>query len=319
MSTNKVDLQKNEIMEMLEKHEFPSADIVLYQKNERVTDYLVDDRYILRISRSELSEKVRLEKVQSVMFVPKMHISGTFNASGENYHFIIIDFVKGEELLGVLQMLTLEQSIQIGKDIAKFLDDLHMVTDCSYDIGHYIPTIPRFRYSWRKGHLEYIESLRNSLSDLNLKVESKTVILSAFEYIRANADSLDYQSGPKFLHNDLHPKNIIINQGKLAGIIDWECSQYGEVDFEIVHLFHWGIYPSKPEERFDSILKSLFENYACIKQVPNIEKRLTIYQLEHELNQLIWSGMSQEELRIQRINGWLNNQIEDLLNNWSKK
>lgn len=319
MSHNKINRHKNEIMHLLENYAFPFSEIIPFQENDRVTDYLIDDKYILRISRSELSEKERIELVQSIPYVPKIHISGTFDASGVGHHFIVIDYVKGEELLSVLHILTPEQSDRIGKDIAIFLTELNKISDSRYDIGHYVPTIPRFNESWLEGHLKYIESLKIGLSGMLLSKESETAILSAFEYILENIQCLEYQGGSKILHNDLHPKNIIINQGRLAGIIDWECSQYGEADFEITHLFHWCIFPEKPEERFDSLLKSIFENIENIKLVPKIEKRLTIYQLEHELNQLIWNGIHQEELRVRRIYGWLNGQIEQLINCWSMK
>jgi len=319
MSQYKLDLHRNEIVEMLGKYKFPFTMIVLFQENERVTDYLIDDTYILRISESELSEKGRIEFVQSITYVPKIHLSGTFDVSGITHHFIVIDYVKGEELLDVLHILTPMQEVQIGKDIASFLMDLHRISDSKYDIGHYVPTIPSVSESWQNGHIKYVESLRIGLSGRVFKCESKAAILSAFEYIHENIRSLEYQAGPRILHNDLHLKNIIINQGKLAGIIDWECSQYGEADFEIVHLFHWCIYPMNLEERFDSILRSLFENIEYLKQIPNIEKRLTIYQLEHELNQLIWNGINQEEMRIRRINGWLNGQIENLIHRWKVK
>lgn len=63
-------------------------------------------------------------------------------------------------------------------------------------------------------------------------------------------------------------------------------------------------------------LKSIVENLQAVSDVPNIEKRLTIYQLEHELNQLIWNDWKQEEERMRRINGWLNGQVGVLLKKW---
>lgn len=127
---------------------------------------------------------------------------------------------------------------------------------------------------------------------------------------------MEYQTGAKLLHNDFHPKNIIIHEGRLAGIIDWECSQFGESDFELTHLLHWYIYPSTPDNNLELLLKSVAENLKIASNVPNIEKRLTIYQLEHELNQLIWNGNKQEEERIQRINGWLDGQVDTLFRKW---
>ena len=112
---------------------------------------------------------------------------------------------------------------------------------------------------------------------------------------------------------DFHPKNIIILEDRLAGIIDWECSQFGEADFELAHLVHWCIYPTIPDNNLSLYLKSIVKNLQSISGVPNLEKRLTIYQLEHELNQLIWNGLKQEEERMQRINGWLSGQIHAFL------
>ena len=102
----------------------------------------------------------------------------------------------------------------------------------------------------------------------------------------------------------------------MAGIIDWECSQFGEADFELAHLFHWCIYPPTPDHKFGLMLKSIVDYLRIVLDIPNIEKRLTIYQLEHELNQLIWNGKKQEEERMRRIYGWLNGQVEVLWEKW---
>jgi aminoglycoside phosphotransferase (APT) family kinase protein len=310
-------LQISEIYEILKTRNISTGVIELYQKNDRIIDYLIDNKYILRISKSVLDEQLKHDRVKSVSFVPKIHSSGSFTASGRNYYFLITDYVQGNDLYSVLQKLTDEQSIKIGKEIAQFLIELHSITDSSYDIGHYVATIPRYNRSWKEGHLEYIKSLRIGLSEMNTNSKSERIISSAFDYIYANINCLEYQAGAKLLHNDFHPKNIIIYKGRLAGIIDWECSQFGEADFELAHLFHWCIY--SPNDTFELLLKSIFENFINTLNVPNIEKRLTIYQLEHELNQLIWSGKKQEEERTRRINGWLNGQVEDLLEKWQIK
>lgn len=307
------DLQISEIYEILKTQNISKGVIELYQKNDRIIDYLIDKKYIMRISKSVLNEQMLLERVKSVSFVPQIYSSGSFTALGGNYYFLITDYVQGSDLYSVVQKLTDEQSIKIGKEIAHFLFELHSITDSSYDIGHYIPTIPRYKGSWRDGHLEYIKSIRTDLFEMNTTSKSEKIIASAFDYINENINCLEYQMGAKLLHNDFHPENIIIDKGGLAGIIDWECSQFGEPDFELAHLFHWCIYPPKPDGRFELLLKSILENYMNKLNVPNIEKRLTIYQLEHELNQLIWNGNKQEEERMQRINGWLNGQVEDLL------
>jgi aminoglycoside phosphotransferase (APT) family kinase protein len=312
-------LQIGEIYEILKTRNISTGVIRLYRKDDRIVDYLLDNKYILRISKSMPDEQMKQDRVKQISFVPKIQTSGSFSVSGQNYYFLITDYVKGTDLYSVLQKLTDEQNIIIGREIAQFLIELHSITGPAYDIGHYIAAIPKYKQSWKDGHLDYVKSLRIALSAMNAQSKSEKIISSAFDYIYANVNCLEYQAGARLLHNDFHPKNIIIYKRGLAGIIDWECSQFGEEDFELTHLFHWCIYPLKPDDKYELLLKSVFENLTTISNVPNIEKRLTIYQLEHELNQLVWNGRKQEKERIQRINGWLNGKIEDLLEKWQKK
>lgn len=310
------ELQIDEIYKKINIRDFFTSEIELFQKNNRVVDYLLGDQYILRISKFILDEKVKFERVKSISYVPKIHSSGEFTISGQKYYYLISDYVQGHDLWNVVQQLTDEQKDNIGVEIAKFLNELHSITDTDYDIGHYIPTIPNYKKSWKDGHVDYTKLLRNNLSEIDIELNSKNIISKSFDYIHDNISCLEHQSGAKLLHNDFHPKNIIIYKGKLAGVIDWECSQFGEADFELSHLFHWCIYPSIPENNLELLLKSVVENFSIASNVPDLGKRLTIYQLEHELNQLIWNGKSQENERVQRLNGWLNGKVESLFEKW---
>ena len=258
---------------------------------------------------------MKLERVKELSLAPKVLIANSFEHLGNRYYFIVYDYLVGDDLDSVIPYLSAEHSIQIGKDLVEFIAKLNTFNDPFYDIGHYIPTIPRYEYSWQQGHLKYIQYLRDNLETINMSVKNKEVVSLALIYIYQHIDCLKYQEGPKLLHNDLHPKNIIIDQNKLVGIIDWECSQFGELDFELSHLFHWCIYPSIPEKNFELLLKTVFKGFMSTHQHPDISQRLTIYQLEHELNQIIWNSTAIDE-RIIRIKGWLNGQLIDLISKW---
>ncbi len=313
MSQGDIIISINDVYEALNKQNINVNVIEECRLNGNFAVYLVDEQYILRISDSIPEELRKLERIRSIRLTPKIHYTGTFVASGKEYDYLMVDYVKGSELFGVLRELTQEQSLLLGRDIADFLTDLHSITDACYDIGHYIPTVPRFAGSWKEGHLEYIKILRSSLSDALIR---ENIVTQAFDYLERNIDCLEYQAGAKLLHNDFHPKNIIVQDGRLSGVIDWECSQYGEADFELAHLFQWSIYPPENGCQFELLLKSLIETLGITKEVPMLAKRLTIYQLEHELNQMVWSGGQQVEERLQRIEGWLKGQVEELFNKW---
>jgi aminoglycoside phosphotransferase (APT) family kinase protein len=123
---------------------------------------------------------------------------------------------------------------------------------------------------------------------------------------------LDFQTGPKLLHNDFHPKNMLLYQGKFSGVIDWECSQFGEADFELCHLIHWCLYPSKSNMDCRTFLRALFEASPTCTQVPDLAQRLTIYQIEHEIQQIIWHGSEDESWRIPRLVCWMDGCVDDL-------
>lgn len=302
-----------EIIKLLKSHDIDPENIVLFQENRRVQDYLIDGKYLLRFSKSPLDEVEKLQRVEVLEQAPKVYATGIWPFQGQETHYMICDYFQGKDLFSALPDLTEADMISLGREIILFLDDLHKITDDSYDIGHYVPTIPRTRKTWRQGHEAYMETLKESLVEFDLDQASRTIIDTAFAHMKANLDCLDTQLGARLLHNDLHPKNIIVKEGKLAGIIDWECAQFGEPDFELAHLVHWSLYPPEGGVSFAPLLKEVLAPFARRYTYEVLEKRLTLYQLEHELNQLVWNGKKQLAERIPRLEGWLNHKIGDLL------
>jgi len=148
---------------------------------------------------------------------------------------------------------------------------------------------------------------------LHLKPDSVQVIERANQYLQASIRGLDNQTGPKLLHNDFYPKNTLLNKGKFSGVIDWECSQYGEADFDLCHWFHWCLYPPNFSINFRQFLHALFEAGPKCTQVPNLEQRMTIYQIEHELQQIIWRGSEAESWRVPRLVRWVEGAVDGLL------
>jgi aminoglycoside phosphotransferase (APT) family kinase protein len=138
------------------------------------------------------------------------------------------------------------------------------------------------------------------------------VFESAYRFLQASVAALDFQTGPKLLHNDFHPKNILLQQGKFSGVIDWECSQFGEADFELCHFIHWCLYPPQPDINFRTFLRALFAAAPQCTQVPNLAQRLTIYQIEHEIQQIVWNASQAESWRVPRLMRWMDGDVDDL-------
>ena len=290
------------------------VEVKFYHGNARTSNYLVDGKLMLRLSKSILVEVEKLQRVADTIKTPKVHAAGTFEINDATYYYTLIDFVNGLELWDSLSMLSVEQKYQLGVEIAEFLTELHGIKGQAYDIGHYIPTIPSWTGSWQEGHQRYVEYLEKYLPLEQLEILSQAVVKKAFAFIKTNIDVLIYQSGAVMLHNDLHPKNVIIADGQLTGVIDWECSQFGEADFELTNLFQWQIYPpTTARHDLVALLQGVMKNLPSVAKIPHFATRMTIYQLEEELNQLIWHGKSAEVERAKRIQGWLDGKVDELL------
>jgi aminoglycoside phosphotransferase (APT) family kinase protein len=258
-------------------------------------------------------EQDKFRRVAGLKFVPQILHSGTLEINSSSIYYTILTMLPGDDLVNLYGKTPIEQQKQLGRDVTKFMDALHEITGPKYEIGLYIPIISPFSGSWRDSHQRYWEILEQQSGELNLTPESNQVFNNAFQFLRASAATLDYQSSPKLLHNDLHPKNILHHQEKFSGVIDWECSQFGEADFELCHLIHWCVYPPQPDIDFRPFLRALFQSAPKCTKVPYLAQCLTIYQIEHEIQQIIWHGKDVVALRVPRIAHWLVGGDNDLL------
>lgn len=276
--------------------------------------FFINQEFQLRVSESSMTvEQIKFQRVSAINMTPKILYTGTLESRSKPIFHIILTMLPGNDFVDGFDEITTTQQEQIGRDVACFLDTIHAYNSSDYDIGLYVPIIAQFSGTWRDGHQRYWEILQQEATQLSLNPESVQIFKKAFHFLQDSSAVLDYQNGPKLLHNDFHPKNTLIHQGRFSGVIDWECSQFGEADFDLTHLIHWCLYPPKPTINFRPFLKAFFQSKPKCTQVPDLAKRLTIYQIEHEIQQIIWQGSEAEALRIPRLIHWLNGGVDELI------
>jgi aminoglycoside phosphotransferase (APT) family kinase protein len=276
--------------------------------------FFINQEFLLRVSETSMTlEQEKFRRIATFNFVPKIIHFGTLQRETGPIYYTLLTLLPGDDFVNVYPETTEAQQKQLGKDIARFLDNLQGISGTHYDIGLYLPILPHFSGNWRDGHQKYWEILKQESAKLPLRPDSIQVFERAFRFLHSASAVLDFQTGPKLLHNDFHPKNILIYQEKFSGVIDWECSQFGEADFELCHLIHWCLYPPKSNIDFRTFLSGLFDASPKCTQVPNLAKRLTIYQIEHEMQQIIWNASEAESWRVPRIIHWMDGCVDDLL------
>jgi aminoglycoside phosphotransferase (APT) family kinase protein len=308
-----------EVSQICAKHRIEIKDLRSTTGSFDKQIFFINDELLLRVSATTMArEQEQFRRVAALQSVPHIKHVGVLEREAGPVYYTLLTLLPGDDFVNVYFDTTIAQQKQLGKAVAEFLDSLHSYHGTRYDIGLYVPAIPEFSGTWCVGHQHYWERLEQGAATLQLQPESRRIFVEAFQFLNAFVGVLDYQTGPTVLHNDFHPKNILLHQGRFSGVIDWECSQYGEADFDLCHLIHWCVYPPHPDVDFRAFLRAVFQAAPRCMQVPELAKRLTLYQLEHEIQQIVWQGHPAEVERVPRIVRWLEGGVEDLLREVSR-
>lgn len=309
-----MELDRSIVERICNSHQIEVHDLSSVTGSFNKPIFFINQAYLLRVSqRSMVSEQESFMRIAALKFVPKIRHTGILEREDGPLHYTLLTLLPGDDFVNVYAATSPAQQEQLGVQVATFLDGLHQITGARYDIGLYVPILPDYSGTWRAGHQEYWEILNQGAAQIELKPESRHVFERAFAYLRSSGPALDFQSGPKLLHNDFHPKNLLLDQGCFSGVIDWECSQFGEADFELCHLIHWCLYPPSPTIDFRPFLRAMLAAKPLCAQVPHLAQRLTIYQIEHEIQQILWSAGAAESWRVPRLIHWLDGAVEQLL------
>jgi len=275
--------------------------------------FFINQEFLLRVSETSMTlEQEKFRRIAALNFAPKIIHTGTLQREAGPIYYTLLTLLPGNDFVNVYPETSRAGQKQLGEDIAGFLDNLHKINGTHYDIGLYVPALPHFSGTWREGHQKYWELLKQGSEKIPLRPDTIQVFERAYQFLQATSVVLDFQTGPKLLHNDFHPRNMLLYQGKFSGVIDWECSQFGEADFELCHLIHWCLYPPKSGIDFRTFLRAFFEASPTCTRVPNLAQRLTIYQMEHEIQQIIWNASEAESWRVPRLVRWMGGSVDDL-------
>lgn len=312
-------MEEKEIREICRSNQLPCNQIIKAVGSFEKELFFIDDKYLIRTSKqSMLEEQNRINRIKDLSHVPKIVHASDQTSTNSDLYYLILQYIQGCELFTNYNELQDQKIHDLGVEIANFLIDLHHIKGEKYDIGHYVPIIPDYDKSWRSGHERYWEDIYKGLKEIQLSEEVQHLLELSNEYIKTNISSLDFENGPSLLHNDFHYKNIIIYNNTFSGVIDWECSQYGEADFDLIHLLHWSLFPPSKDVDMTQLFHTIFLNYYKKSSIPMIEKRLTIYLLEHDFIQILWSQGKRANLYRTKIKWWLSNlekYIKNLLDN----
>ncbi|CAM4481321.1 phosphotransferase family protein [Paenibacillus tarimensis] len=181
------------------------------------------NRYLLRTFPTDLEERKQIE----FDLMAKLHSSGIRCAKPlatgrltSELGYTIVSYIEGQEAAEVITGLTQREQYQIGLDAGTELGKIH-------DFA-----APALAESWceRKTakHRRYIEAYTKQ----SVRIPHDDKVMS---FIEQNLPLM--QGRPDCLqHDDYHLANLVIRDGKLAGVIDFERYDWGDPVHDFLKL-----------------------------------------------------------------------------------
>lgn len=144
----------------------------------------------------------------------------------------------------------------------------HSLTGIQNEFSNWADFIERQFYS-------FAEDVREVL-DEGLYEKS----IAKFEEMKRRLPSPD---GPSFVHMDFRPANIIVEDNRVSGMIDFESVRFGSTEVDFTKLYR-DFLSVNPE-----LYKSYREGYTSIRPLIDLEAVLPFYQFIDAFNSIGWS------------------------------
>ncbi|AJD90384.1 hypothetical protein JMA_10670 [Jeotgalibacillus malaysiensis] len=222
-ATHPVSLEKAK--EKIER-DFPSlkpASVKAYGSGFDHTVYEVNREFVFRFPRRKLGYEAMQFENRVLKSLERLNFEGGFEypkpvfyqeAEGDDYPYVGFTNIKGSVLTEETDTDLLHHH---AKELGIFLKKLHALPADQIDADP--DHLHRLSTKLRKKHFHDIAS------------ESEPVIPRALykeliHYIK-NLEEWENEPGTVPLHGDLHPKNMIVREGRLTGIIDWGDAHIG--------------------------------------------------------------------------------------------
>ena len=264
--------------------------------------YLINDKFILKVCDDKGNENnferevFFYELFKTKLPVPKIKI---FDKSKKIYgkFFMIYPKIEGDNLYSKWHLINDKERKGIVKQLCNLL---RVINKTKYD-----RFVKKFKIKLSNDwHGKTLSKLRNSLKKVSRKkLLSQKFIEVIKNFIDDNHHILKEQK-MALVYWDVHFDNILVQGNKVVGILDFERTEIASMDFALDIVKRMADYPKKymseKSEKFArkkdyaKLLDWFKEFYPELFKFNDLDRRLGLYSVGHDLDTLIWYPKSKE-------------------------
>jgi len=236
-----------------------------YSSTVRILELINGEKVVLKIpfNREKIEREVRvLELLSNNPLVPDL--LNVWYGDESNIGAILMSYIEGEPM-------KLPVDDKIVYDMGKALATLHNVKLEKFELN--------------EAENDWWESIRNRFKLWMEEIDGYIPLLlqkKIESYYDTHILGNYMVDGPCLVHFDYRPGNLLVKDGKLVGVIDFETSRGGsaEIDFTKMAEYLWKDYPDT---------KSVFlSGYKSLRNIPDIEETLPIYTIHNAVGGIVW-------------------------------
>ncbi|KAF1846479.1 phosphotransferase enzyme family protein [Cucurbitaria berberidis CBS 394.84] len=149
--------------------------------------------------------------------------------------YIFMEFIEGEDLERSWERCTAIERQTISADLKKYMTELRAIPAADYIGSVHGGPVTDVILEWSttsKGPFRSVEDFNATIAE-TFVAKSKGHV---GPYIRGMLNS--HKHGIVFTHGDLRPANIIVRDGRLAAIVDWEMAGWYPDYWEFAKAFY---------------------------------------------------------------------------------
>jgi len=257
--------------------------------------YSIDDKYILKVCEDIANERYFAREVFLFNFlkkelpVPKIIV---YDESKKIYdkQYMIYHKIQGDNLYSKWHLLTNDERRNIIRQLCDVLKKMNNVSYKEY-AGKFSKNE---KVDWQKIIISRIKKSLKKVKDR--KLISPDFIKAIQNFTRDNRDVLKKQK-LALVYFDAHFDNVLIKDKQMVGLLDLERTEIASIDFTLDIIKRMVDIPHKymseesekyckPED-YANLLEWFKEFYPELFNFEDIDKRLALYAVEHDLKDLL--------------------------------
>lgn len=287
---------------IFEKHELPKiTNVIKIEVGFSNTVYSIDDKYILKVC-TDIDNQKAFEReaslyayFENILPVPKL-IAYDKSKTLIEYDYLLYHKIPGDNLYNVWHKLSVEKRKILVEELCGYLK---IINSTNTD------DIPNLKLQRVNNWADYITiNIFKSLDNLkNSKTIDDNFYNSVREYVNNNRASLD-QEKIGLVYWDVHFDNVLVKDGQIVGLIDFERTELASIDFVLDTVKRMVDYPKKymsleaeqfaDAKDYTDLLEWYKHYYPQLFNFENLETRLNLYTIEHNLKDLLnWPNEKQ--------------------------